>query len=166
MKSSTSEKGSAIEIAAVWRASRPPPARSTAATVPSNKDQKMRCQTGGFVDPPELSISITRDPESEDVTKNVTITVVAIKLTITEKGNESRKTKSAVVMFSLTAFISVESPKSVFRIPVEPKAVSHTKLKAVGMNNTPEMNSLMVLPFETRAMNIPTYGDHEIHQLQ
>ena len=31
---------------------------------------------------------------------------------------------------------------------------------------TTQINSLMVLPFEILAINIPTNGDHEIHHAQ
>lgn len=33
-----------------------------------------------------------------------------------------------------------------------------------GANITPPINSLIVLPFEIRAMNVPTNGAHAIHQ--
>ena len=40
------------------------------------------------------------------------------------------------------------------------------RVKPVGMNNTPTMNSRMVRPLDTRAINIPTKGDQEIHHAQ
>ena len=47
-----------------------------------------------------------------------------------------------------------------------PNAVSQTMPTAVGTSSTPMMNSRIVRPRETRAMNIPTKGDHEIHHAQ
>lgn len=47
-----------------------PPAISKAmATMPISDAQKMRCQTGVLLEPPEASVSTTMAPESADVTK-------------------------------------------------------------------------------------------------
>ena len=45
-------------------------------------------------------------------------------------------------------------------------AVIQKKVKTVGTSNTPSTNSRTVRPREMRAMNMPTNGDHEIHQPQ
>ena len=49
---------------------------------------------------------------------------------------------------------------------VPPKTVIHRTQTVVGMINTQMMNSRTVRPRLTRAMNMPTKGDQEIHQAQ
>src|SRR5699024_10317911 len=51
-------------------------------------------------------------------------------------------------------------------IPVPPKIENHNALNIVGTANTPIMNSRMVRPSETRAINVPTKGDQAIDQAQ
>ena len=47
----------------------PPPNKSAMATNPSIKAQKIRCPTGASNFPPEVILSITKEPLSEEVTK-------------------------------------------------------------------------------------------------
>ena len=47
----------------------PPPIRSTIATAPSKVHQKIRCGSGASTLPPAVIVSITSEPESDDVTK-------------------------------------------------------------------------------------------------
>ena len=47
-----------------------------------------------------------------------------------------------------------------------PKVASQRKENIAGKNSTSKTNSRTVLPFEIHAMNIPTNGDHAIHQPQ
>jgi hypothetical protein len=86
----TIEKGSALLMAAVCKALNPPKSSKTEATTPSEIAQNILCQTGGFSFPPEVMISMTSDPESEEVTKNVTIRSVASKQITGAKGKRSR----------------------------------------------------------------------------
>ena len=61
------------------------------------------------------------------------------------------------------------APLAVFwssQIAVLPNSVIHNRLKPVGTNKAPRMNSRIVRPREMRAMNRPTKGDQEIHQAQ
>ena len=51
-------------------------------------------------------------------------------------------------------------------IPVTPKTLNQTIPITVGTNNTAIMNSLIVRPLDTRAINIPTNGLQLIHQPQ
>ena len=53
-----------------------------------------------------------------------------------------------------------------FKIEVLPKAVIQKKVSKEGTNNTPRINSLILRPLDILAINIPTNGDHEIHQAQ
>ena len=48
-------------------------------------------------------------------------------------------------------------------LPMKPIQIS---VKPVGISNTPTINSRIVRPLDTLAMNIPTNGDHEIHHAQ
>src|ERR671911_123932 len=77
MKNSTTAKGSPAVIEAVCRAASPPTSSSTAATAPSRIAQKSRDCHSGSGSPPLVSISTTKDPESEDVAKNSTTTTIA-----------------------------------------------------------------------------------------
>ena len=51
-------------------------------------------------------------------------------------------------------------------IAVPPSTVIHNTQASDGTSNTATMNSRTVRPRDTRAMNMPTNGDHEIHQAQ
>ena len=77
--------GSAVVIAPACRALRtvlPPPNSSTAATRPSMLAQKMRCATGACSLPPAVIVSMTSDPESEDVIKKISSRITANAETI------------------------------------------------------------------------------------
>ncbi|MNT34087.1 hypothetical protein D3C72_1700440 [compost metagenome] len=49
---------------------------------------------------------------------------------------------------------------------VSPNIVIHSRVKPAGTNSTPQTNWRMVRPRDTRAMNMPTNGDQDIHQPQ
>ena len=51
-------------------------------------------------------------------------------------------------------------------IPNTPKTLNHIKLTIAGTNKTPEINSLIERPLDTRAMNTPTNGLQLSHQPQ
>ena len=51
-------------------------------------------------------------------------------------------------------------------IPNTPKTLNHIKLTSAGTNKTPEINSLIERPLDTRAMNTPTNGLQLSHQPQ
>src|SRR6056300_1561987 len=154
-------------MAAVCNAASPPARRSVAATAPSETAQNILCHTGGFSAPPELIISITREPESEEVTKNVTISIVASADVIAVKGNCSSRTKIAVGILVCTADAK-PTPVSCISShkPLLPNTVSQRNVKPEGTSSTPRMNSRIVRPREIRAINMPTNGDHEIHHAQ
>ena len=68
-----------------------PPAdsKSTMATAPSKMHQNTRCGTGASTLPPAVIVSITNDPESDEVTKKTITRIMPIKLVIEAKGNPS-----------------------------------------------------------------------------
>ena len=159
--------GKALVIAAVCSAASPPARSSVAATAPSDTAQKIRCQTGGFSAPPELIISITNEPESDEVTKKVTISIVARAEVTVVNGSCSSMTNIATGILVSTADAR-PTPISCISShrPLLPKVVNHKKVKPEGTKSTPRINSRMVRPRDMRAMNMPTNGDQETHQAQ
>ena len=112
-------------------------------------------------------ISITREPESEEVTKKVTIKSVASSEANVVNGRRSRNTNNAVGMCVVTAE-TISPPcalNSINRAEL-PNTLNQRKVKPAGIKSTPRMNSRMVLPREILAMNMPTNGDQDIHQAQ
>ena len=96
MRNNTKAKGSALISEAVCSADRPPARSSAAATTPSVTAQKIRCHTGGSSLPPEVMMSITSEPESDEVTKKVIINKVATSDIRVDQGICSSIINSAV----------------------------------------------------------------------
>ena len=69
----TIAKGNPETIEAACKAPKPPAASNTAAMTPSVPAQNKRWIFGGLVSPPEVSISMTKLAESEEVTNHNTI---------------------------------------------------------------------------------------------
>ncbi|MNE79493.1 hypothetical protein D3C80_1759840 [compost metagenome] len=112
-------------------------------------------------------MSITREPESAEVTKKTATRAMARVEVIAVPGRYSKKWKRAVDRSVCTAseMAPAATPRS--RLMAElPKTVIHRKVKAEGTSNTPIRNSRTVRPREMRAMNMPTNGDQAIHQAQ
>ena len=74
----------------------PPPTRRAIATAPSIKAHKIRCPTGAFSFPPEVMLSITREPLSDEVTKNTETIKIPIKLVTAGNGNCFKNTNNEV----------------------------------------------------------------------
>jgi len=107
-----------VAIAIVCKAVKPPAINKIEATIPSVDAQNILWITGGLGFPPAVIMSMTSEPESEEVTKNVTTTHIARKLTKGRKksGKEAfsaeispKKTNSDCDKFSLTAAASLPS---------------------------------------------------------
>ncbi len=79
-------KGSPVTMVAVCKASKPPPIKRTAATEPSVTAQKIRCPTGASIFPPEVKLSTTKEPESDEVIKNPAIRITATTLMTIANG--------------------------------------------------------------------------------
>src|SRR5690606_23284265 len=158
--------GNPLAIAPVCNAGSPPASSSTAATTPCSSAQKMRCHAGGSGTPLVVMMSITRLAESDEVTKKVTTSAVAMLIEMVSSGRCSRKRNSATATSSLTAATRLPAPVSWMNSAVLPNTVNQKKVKAAGTSSTPTMNSRTVLPRDIRAMNMPTNGDQEIHQPQ
>src|SRR6056297_1210157 len=166
MNSSTIANGRPVVIAAVCSATSPPPISSVAATTPSVTAQNTRCGMGGSASPPAVMMSMTRDPESELVTKKLTTTITPSSEVTSANGKASRNTNSDTGMFSCTAVARPPGPKRSTQSAPSPNTVIHANVTNVGTSSTPRMNSRTVRPLLTRAMNIPTNGDQAIHQPQ
>ena len=139
---------------AVCMAANPPPSNSAMATKPSIKAQKIRCPTGASNFPPEVILSITKEPLSEEVTKNTETINIPNNTRESIKGKVFKKINSEVEASFKTG---VERTPG-FQSLVKTRSQKHLSKKVinVGTNKTPKTNSLKVLPFDIRAINIPT----------
>ena len=109
---------------------------------------------------------MTKDPESEEVTKKTeTIKIPKTEVTLL-KGNSFKKTNNEEALSA--AMGADKSPgEATSKSSAEPPNTEiQRKVIPVGTNSTPNTNSLMVLPLDTLAINIPTKGDQAIHQAQ
>lgn len=145
-------------------AAKPPPNKSAMATKPSIKAQKMRWPTGAFNFPPEVILSMTNEPLSEEVTKNTETIKIPMILVKVYKGNAFKKMNKEVEVSSKTGIDKIPGVSISSNSPDPPKTLIQKKVIKVGTNNTPKTNSLNVRPFEILAMNIPTKGAHATHQ--
>ena len=108
-----------------------------------------------------------KDPESAEVTKNRKTKIVASRLEIPESGkcfknsNKATEESFSTAATKLSWFSNRMLNSAAF--PINP---IQTNVNPVGISNTPTINSRMVRPRETRAINIPTKGDQEIHHAQ
>ena len=83
--------GSPVNMDAVCKAVNPPPNKRTPAIKPSIVAQNIFWNVGASCLPPEVKVSTTKDPESEDVTKKeVTNNIVKIEEKVVN-GNCSNK---------------------------------------------------------------------------
>lgn len=72
-------KGIAVRIDAVCKAVNPPPINRTAASRPSIDAQNIFCPLGASCRPPEVNVSTTNEPESDEVTKKLA-TNITVKI--------------------------------------------------------------------------------------
>src|SRR5690554_1110718 len=158
-------KGNALATLIVCSACSPPATSSTAATSPCSTAQNTRCHTGVAAAPPEASESITSAPESDDVTKKVTISTTVRKDVTADNGRCSNSLNSAIAVSACTASMSAVYPWTMIRCSaVSPKIENHRKVNSVGTSITPTMNSRIVRPRLILAMNRPTNGAHAMVQ--
>lgn len=142
----------------------PPASRSTIATSPSKIAQNTRCGTGASTLPPAVIVSITSEPELDEVTKNTTTRTMPMNDEIAASGRPSSMMKSC--NSSDASAIALEPCSMIWLRAAVPKVVIHNTQTADGISSTQIRNSRTVLPRETRAMNMPTKGDHDIHHAQ
>ena len=72
--------------------------------------QNARLHTGGFRSPPSASMSTTKEPESELVTKKTTIRKIATTLRMVPAGRPSSSSNSAVSVGTAPSTIMPPSP--------------------------------------------------------
>ena len=85
----------------------------------------------------------------------------------TEENGKCSEIKQGQRDILLNSIGEICGPWFIMRwIALLPNTVIHMSVKPAGTNSTPVTNSRMVRPRETRAMNIPTNGDHESHHPQ
>lgn len=72
----------------------------------------------------------------------------------------------ANVAVSVASFAMLAILLSCKYIADAPKTAKNIKQTNAGTNNTPKINSLIVRPLETRAINIPTNGAQDTHHAQ
>src|SRR5690625_6870037 len=95
--------GNALTRVMVCNAFSPPATSSVAATRPAAQAQNNRCHAGVCRTPPEARESITRAPESAEVTKKVTINSTVINETI-DVDRKSTRLNSSHVAISYAVF--------------------------------------------------------------
>src|SRR5574344_275658 len=111
-------------------------------------------------------LSMTKAPESAEVTKKTLIRSTASAEVISGHGSRSKKLNSSASTLLALSASECSPPCNDSQMALLPNTVIHKRLKAVGTNRTPRINSRRVRPREMRAMNRPTNGDQEIHQAQ
>ena len=94
----------------------------------------------------EDNIDATNAPESEEVTKKVTISINDTDDSAIDNDIESYKTKRAVLAFWLTAPDISPILFKTWYIAALPNTPIHIKTINDGTNKTPIINSLIVLP--------------------
>ncbi|MNI52410.1 hypothetical protein D3C73_1071870 [compost metagenome] len=83
------------------------------------------------------------------------------------QGNCSRKAnKASDESASTTSAKPCTLSTRIMWMAVSPNTVIQNSVKPAGTSSTPVTNSRIVRPREMRAMNMPTKGDHAIHQPQ
>ncbi len=95
--------GSAVVMAAVCNAVRPPSTSRSAATTPSVTAQNTRLAPGGSGLPSVDRMSMTREPESDEVMKNVATRSVATTVLIAPQGSPSSMMNTAGAISPETA---------------------------------------------------------------
>ena len=108
-------------------AASPPPNKSAMATKPSIKAQKMRCPTGASNFPPEVILSITKEPLSEEVTKNTETIKIPIILVKVYKGKAFKKINKEVEASFKTGVDSTPGVSISSKRPDPPKTLIQKK---------------------------------------
>ncbi|MNO97368.1 hypothetical protein D3C76_890740 [compost metagenome] len=109
-------------------------------------------------------VSITREPESDEVTKNTTTRTMPTKELIWVSGSSPSMANS--LSSRAASCTPVKSSPMSWPRAVPPNAVIHNTETSDGTSSTAIRNSRTVRPRLTRAMNMPTNGDQLIHQAQ
>ena len=166
MSRMTAVNGSANTMVAVCTALTPPASSRLMAMPATSTPQMTFTRGGGFSLPPVLIMPSTRVAESPEVTKNTSTSTVATPVMRPPSGSASNTLNSAVDTSALTASAMGRPCRISMFSAVPPNTENQTKAASVGASTVPRMNSRMLRPRETRAMNRPTNGDQLTHQAQ
>lgn len=112
IKIMTIENGNALAMVAACNDSSPPATSNAIARPPTSSAQKIRCQTGDSSSPFEVSMSITKAPESAEVTKNSATRMTASEEVSMVSGRCSRNSKSAIELSVETACTNCWMPSA------------------------------------------------------
>lgn len=160
-------KGKAAIIDAVCKAVSPPDQSRTNAAADTRIPHTILVMFGGFRLPFVVCIPRTKVAESAEVIKNVLISIIA-NIEVNVLNGKCANTANNDTSIPL---VLITSPRFTCMIrsrymPEPPKMENHNVQKMVGTINTPIINSRIVRPLETRAINVPTNGAQAIHQAQ
>ena len=101
--------------------------------------------------------------KTDEVTKNTMTSMIPMNEVTDAHGNPSSITNS---FNERSASTKSCAPLITCSIAILPNTDIQNTQASEGTNNTDTKNSRTVRPRDTRAMNIPTNGDHAIHQAQ
>ena len=132
----------------------------------TSRPQTIFTRALGLAWPPVLIMPSTSVAESPEVTKNTSTRMVATPLSRPLMGRASNMANMAVDTSAPTASAIGRPCMISWLSAVPPNTENHTKAASVGASTVPRMNSRMVRPRDTRAMNRPTNGDQLTHQAQ
>lgn len=157
------ENGKAAMMITFCSASKPPTYRRMIAMADWITPQIIFKLFGGVSEPCDDCMPRTNVAESAEVMKNDVISNMAIMEITNDQGSPLNISK---MVSSVALEAKSMIPAFCVSIAVVPNAANQIILNTVGTTSTPIMNSRIVRPFETRAMNMPTNGDQAIHQDQ
>src|SRR5699024_1802464 len=158
------EKGNAEMISIFSNPSIPPPKYITIAAMDDNVSPQMTLTVfAGLSWPLVLNIPIKNVPETAELNKT---TAKENKVTKDKIRPKLQLSNMPNVTVSVANSESCAMPSFSTNNADPPKTAKNIKVTSVGASRTPVINCLIVLPFDTLAINIPTNGAQEIHHDQ
>ena len=118
---------------------------------------------GGVNEPFVDCMPNTKVAESAEVMKKEAMSKIA---KIEMKSDKGIALNISKIVSSVDDAVKSVKPCFCISMAVVPNAENQNEPSSVGATSTPIMNSRIVRPFDTRAMNILTNGAQEIHQAQ
>src|SRR3989338_1205152 len=91
---STMVNGNPVDTAMACKDTSPPPSNRAMAITPSIITQNTRCGTGALTLPPAVMVSITSEPESDEVTKNTITSTMPINELSSANGSSASMANS------------------------------------------------------------------------
>src|SRR5699024_7170487 len=145
----------------------PPANRRAMASTPSSTAKSTRDQIGGLGWPPEASISMTNEPESEDVMKKMATNRMAIIENMPPSGKSLRTSNNAAYMTTPCCGYTNPTDFKKCRYSHTPHdTLNESKEKMEGTSSTTIINCRRVLPRDKRSIKKPAKGAQDIHHPQ